>query len=930
MDEYNKIKKAFLISLLTASLVSFGFSAPLVFAAAEATSTPDTEIGGGTASTTPESEISGGTSSTTPAEPAVVETGDAVSQTQADNEINTNITDTAAAATTTIENENSADIKNNATTTADTGNNEANNNGSGGAAINTGNAYATANIVNVANTNILNSEGMLLFLNNFFGSLGTVDLRRLNLGFFGLSGGTSPESQNSEDQTTNDGSEGCSLSECGGSETVNNTNTASITNNVVVRSSTGGNTANGNAGGADINTGNAYAAANVVNVANTNISDSKYLVLVLNNFGDWNNDMVFPGKNFFSQLFSNNKNGTNGGGGIKVNNDNEADIKNNVSVSGDTGNNEANGNAGNSEINTGNAYAAANVENNVNTNVFGGIPFIVSFRIHGNWSGNVFSAPKGISWRQTPSGIQLFGGEEISEMLDDPSSTPRIHSTGDSSPEIGGPATEINNTNKAKITNNIKVLALTGDNRINGGGKASINTGNAYAAANVLNISNTNIIGRNWIWAIINIFGDWKGNIAFGRPDLWIGGRAEVDRDPVGPGSKITYHFTITNNGDADATGVSIIDKFDPKLLSFDGFNFGGGKAFWNIGTVAAGDTKDISYSATVDSNLAYGETDIDSTIKVESAETDNNEEDNTDFITVTAFRQQRRQMTGTRVILTPDPVLRITKTNDATDRLTASSTVDYKIIIKNSGGPAYHSVLFDTLRNEQGRIINRQSWNLDEIHNNEEITVNYSLFFNASTTPGTYTNYARVKAVGRHPSLDPFYGWFANSPVASSTIEIMEDKTPNIQNQSAQEPEGNEVVLTRMGQSIDMFSGRIRIIRKEIEKGVALGNLVPKLVKVPPVAPVQIKTAGNGRRGKNISLPPNRIFFEEMAPKPIKPKIKNFKSFSALSAGVGEIWPDTLMGFRDFVLDFINPPILRINVWGKIKPLLFSPLSRL
>ena len=41
--------------------------------------------------------------------------------------------------------------------------------------IDTGDAFAYANIINVVNTNILNSNGFLFFLNSLFGN-GTLDL----------------------------------------------------------------------------------------------------------------------------------------------------------------------------------------------------------------------------------------------------------------------------------------------------------------------------------------------------------------------------------------------------------------------------------------------------------------------------------------------------------------------------------------------------------------------------------------------------------------------------------------------------------------------------------------------------------------------------------------------------------------------------------
>jgi len=50
---------------------------------------------------------------------------------------------------------------------------------------------------------------------------------------------------------------------------------------------------------------------------------------------------------------------------------------------------------------------------------------------------------------------------------------------------------------------------------------------------------------------------------------------------------------------------------------------------------------------------------------------------------------------------------------------------------------------------------------------------------FNEKTLPGEYTNYAEVKAVGRHPSFNPFYGSFANSDIASTTVTVVASEAP-------------------------------------------------------------------------------------------------------------------------------------------------------
>ena len=678
-------------------------------------------------------------------------------------------------ASTTISNENEAVVENSATTTAETGSNSISSLNpalqDGQATITTGDSLASANVVNIINTNIFNSSGFFFFLNALFGQIGTIDIREaMNHASFSAPSLTSL----------------CGTALCNATTTsitnVENINTAEIVNNVVVRSSTGDNSASGD--DSAINTGNAYASANVVNVANTNIIDSNYALVVVNNFGNWGGDFILPDKNFFENFFlrpvrSNVASSTsNGTSTLSISNQNEANIENNISTIADSGENSATGN--NAEISTGEAIADSNVQNQVNTNLFGGQAIRILFRIYGKWNGNIFGTPEGLHWRETPLGVEIFGNEGLEDSTVESSQNDEASSTSDGAGEepMASTTVTISNKNTASITNNISVYALTGENKIEGD-ETEIATGDALAATNVVNLANTNVVGQNWLYVIFNIFGDWNGNLSFGQPDLWLGVRAESLSGGFGPGARIAYHFSVANRGDADASDVKLKNIFDNTWISFGAET---AENEWNLGLVPAGGSVEVTYEATISGDLPFGNTELQGDMTVTSFEKDANPEDNTDRVIIIANRARPspENNNGLRVTLTPDPILSIVKTNDAsTTPLTASSTVKYKVVIKNDGGEAYRSVLVDTLKNEKDEIINEQSWNLDVIFPGEEITVDYTVLFNASTTDGIYTNFAQVKAIGRHPSLNPFYGWFADSNIATSSITIANPKPP-------------------------------------------------------------------------------------------------------------------------------------------------------
>lgn len=757
------------------------------------------------------------------AEDTIIETGDAVSLGNIENEVNTNVTETIPdiseivvpepilvpepEATTTpetiitesiepspepepieteVENENEAVVENNAEVSADTGSNSASNNQN--SIINTGNAVSEANVVNFINTNITNSSALTILLNKFFGFSGDLDLRRADF--------TDDNNNESSSQSCCGSCEPCD-DPCNSCQdtSVKNENTAVITNNVIVRSSTGGNESNNNEGDALIDTGDAYAAANVVNVVNTNIVNSNYLLLVFNNFGNWAGDLVFPGKDFFSEFFSGGRGLAHG---TEVKNENKAKVENNVEANADTGGNEASGNKGDSVIETGNAYSFSNVVNEVNTNLFNEDSFSILFNIQGNWAGNIFGLPPGIFWRQRPGGIEIFNKEPESES----------ESAVQTLPEV------VENENEAEIINNIEVIALTGENEVNdNGGDGVIDTGSAYAATNVINIVNTNIIGTNWLLAMINVFGDWDGDITFGRPDLWVGGRAETHQNPAGPGSDISYHFTVFNRGDADATAVKLTDLFDNNYLSFLNSDLAASvldnEISWDIGNIPAGGSIETAFNAKINDNIPIGQTSINNTVSVASAETDEDTSDNTDTVIVLAYKKNPSPPTplGLQIPYTVTPILKITKTNNAEGPLTASSTVDYKIVITNEGGSAYHSILTDVIKDKDNNIIHEESWDLDEIFSQEEIIINYTVVFNASTTSGIYTNYAQVKAMGRYPTFD--YGWWADSPVATSSVEIIGTEIE----EGAVGGAGEVEIITE--EKLDEIKSAVQIIKK-------------------------------------------------------------------------------------------------------------------
>lgn len=685
-----------------------------------------------------------------------------------------------------VNNENEADIENEVKGEADTGENEANDN-RGDAIIETGDATATANVSNMANTNLTGSNFWFNFSNLFQDLVGDINLNNFN----------------------NNNENDCGLIDCVDLLRVSNKNQGNIINDVEIYALTGDNSADGNNGNAYIRTGNARVVANIANLLNTNITGSDWFFSILNSFSNWYGNLVLPGKETIENIL--NGFGSSGND-VYVENNSQADVENNVNVIAETGNNSANNNDGDSCINTGQAEAKSNILNVINTNIFGDNWLVVGIKVFGKWAGEIHSLPDGVSWLRTPDGIILFNDDLADDL-------PLLFQEGE-----GDASLDIENDNEATLTNNVDITASTGNNSAsNNNGSGTIETGNATAIANVVNFVNTNIIGRNWLFAMVNIFGNWQGNLAFGQPNLWLGESAITSPDPAEAGGTITYTLTYANNGDADATGVVIFDDFDERYLSV--IDSGGGtvidnpgEIWWDIGMVGIGESQSVSYSVAIDSQIPYGTTYLINRSEIDSFEDDANNEDNTDSLSIAASRPWPVLF----YIPPTPPELQVTKTSNGTDVVYPSDVVTYTIVVTNpSQYTAYNVIVSDVLSN--GEILNTYAWDLGVVYPNEEITIDYTVAIDSQAPAGFYTNTAEANGVDG-------FGNQVISTKASTTIEVkrvveegeVEQSEEGIEEESSEETE-EEFIEEVVGEGVEIEEESSPEIFEE-EIGIGLG----------------------------------------------------------------------------------------------------------
>jgi len=421
---------------------------------------------------------------------------------------------------------NKAGVDNGVDAESVTGNNN-NSRNVGSSTTNTGDANTSATVITTANTNAQGVEAnefnivddhvgdIILDANNPCSGgcqMGEVVVLK--------NGGNGSGSNNNNDVTV---------------EETRNTfqdNDADIQNDIILSADSGNNTSKDNTGGnTEITTGDANVAANVVNIANTNVAGA-LVINTVNIFGDLVGDIIAPEASDSNSCTSECGDGsgdvaaTNSGNGTNSSNaneftsstedlliqDNKATINNTLSVDTNTGNNNLSDNTGGDvEATTGKSNVDVNVVNVANQNVSNGEWWIVLVNQAGQWVGQIMGAPEGAT---------MAGSDGTQFTVNDDGSIQIANSGNGSNSDNNNSvaqkeSTTTVQTNNANVTNNLQLSANTGNNDAsrNTGGTSEITTGDTNIVANLVNFVNNNISGGGKInVTVINVIGTWIGD----------------------------------------------------------------------------------------------------------------------------------------------------------------------------------------------------------------------------------------------------------------------------------------------------------------------------------------------------------------------------------------------------------------------------------
>lgn len=344
----------------------------------------------------------------------------------------------------------------------------------------TGNAGVTQN-TNGGNAQTGKASGDATIVNSVHSTVGSGEnsgVAHFTIDLYGDVNGDiviGPDATKNATKTTNINSE------------TNVNNNDSITNNVDLSATSGDASVTGNTIAGSAQSGDANAVVNLLNLVNTVIAANESFVGTINIHGNLNGDILLSPE-FIPQLLASNADNvieTDFNMPLSTNINDDQTIVNNIDLSATSGTASVKDNTSAGSAQTGNAQTKLQILNLTGREVDAESGLLVFVNVKGTWVGLLLDAP-GATAAAYGSGVT-----KNSTTLSD----------------------TVNVNNRTAITNNINVAAVSGDASVESntsGGDAK--TGDAYASANVANISNSKFnFKKNLTILYINIFGNWRG-----------------------------------------------------------------------------------------------------------------------------------------------------------------------------------------------------------------------------------------------------------------------------------------------------------------------------------------------------------------------------------------------------------------------------------
>ena len=250
--------------------------------------------------------------------------------------------------------------------------------------------------------------------------------------------------------------------------------------------------------------------------------------------------------------------------GLTIEMENEATLEATASAESVSGQNEITEAGGDAMIETGDSISQAALANLVNSNILGSNFEFFLLPIFDAQSGDI---DLNALWKLIQQKIA-----EQSASLE------------------GANNVYIINSNQATVNLTADSTAISGQNSAsqNGGG-ATIYTGDSIATANIFNLINLNIIGSNFLFGVINIFGSLTGNIIVPSPYRFLEYLAQnglYDESLIG-----NHNYALVSsdvNANADSGTNSQLNESSQSLASGDAIAYASNTTFANLNILMA------------------------------------------------------------------------------------------------------------------------------------------------------------------------------------------------------------------------------------------------------------------------------------------------------------------------------------------------------
>ncbi len=282
---------------------------------------------------------------------------------------------------------------------------------------------------------------------------------------------------------------------------------AGIQNNINLSATSGNAGVIDNTHAGNAVTGDANAVANVINMINSIVAANQSFLGVVNIYGNFSGDILVPTSSLNALLASNTDTADPT---ITSSTDSNQQITNNIDLAAASGNAVQDNNTHTGNAVTGDALTKLTIFNLTGRKVTAANSLLVFVNVLGTWVGVIMDAPAGAT-----TAALTGGATPAPEMTTAPEAVA-------ATPASGAATTDLHQTDKESIINNITAHATTGDATVqNNFSSGDAVTGSAHASANIFNMINSQFSLSNWFGILfINVFGAWHGNFGTAKPPV--------------------------------------------------------------------------------------------------------------------------------------------------------------------------------------------------------------------------------------------------------------------------------------------------------------------------------------------------------------------------------------------------------------------------